>query len=284
MRIGFNSTPGFAAADINSDGKLDLAIGTTNGTVAVLLGNGDGTFAAPIASPAGGPVVDIMAGDLNGDGKTDLVAAHPDGTISELFGNGDGTFKAPMTYLANAATSPGSFLPGSLALGDFNGDGTPDVIVAGASRVAVVLNLPSMPPAQNVADAPLSATGLIHGAAQNATFFGSVAKFTDANPLATASDFKATINWGDGQTSSGTIEPDSNGGFIVLGTHVYAQAATESTSVGIADKGGNTTTAQGMISVSTTPDAALIASGNSVNATVRRAVYWSHCHFHRRRS
>jgi hypothetical protein len=262
-----NFAPGFAAADINGDGKLDLAIGTTIGSVAILLGNGDGTFAAPILSPAGGQVVDIVAGDLNGDGKTDLVVAHPDGTISELFGNGDGTFKAPMTYLADAAPSPGSFLPGSLGLGDFNGDGTPDVIVAGANRIAVVLNLPSMPGVQNVADAPLSATGLNHGAVQNATFFGSVARFTDGNPLATTKDFTATITWGDGQISTGTIAADSNGGFVVLGTHVYAQAATESISVAIADKDGSTATAQGTISVSTTPDAALTANGSSVNAT-----------------
>ena len=87
-------SPGFAAADLTGDGKIDLVVGTADGSVAVLPGNGDGTFGAPILSPAGGSVLDIVAGDLNGDGKTDLVVAHPDGTVSELFGNGDGTFRA----------------------------------------------------------------------------------------------------------------------------------------------------------------------------------------------
>jgi hypothetical protein len=62
--------------------------------------------------------------DFNGDGKLDLVAADwLGGTVSILLGNGDGSFQAPLRFAV------GSY-PSSVAVGDFNGDGIPDVAVA----------------------------------------------------------------------------------------------------------------------------------------------------------
>jgi hypothetical protein len=54
------------------------------------------------------------------------------------------------------------------------------------------------------------------------SFSGLVASFTDVNTSATAADFTATINWGDGTTSAGTVTADPNGGYDVSGTHTYA--------------------------------------------------------------
>jgi hypothetical protein len=53
-------------------------------------------------------------------------------------------------------------------------------------------------------------------------FSGQVATFTDVNPSATTGDFTASIDWGDGTSSAGTISADPNGGFDVTGTHTYA--------------------------------------------------------------
>ena len=57
-----------------------------------------------------------------------------------------------------------------------------------------------------VADAELSATGTTLGGTEGTGISGAtVATFTDANPNAAASDFTATIDWGDGTTTSGTV-------------------------------------------------------------------------------
>jgi hypothetical protein len=78
-------------ADFNRDGKLDLAIPAGSQSVAVLLGNGDGTFRAPIYTFDGNGV-GLASADFNGDGKPDLAAIGASG-IAILLGNGDGTFQ-----------------------------------------------------------------------------------------------------------------------------------------------------------------------------------------------
>jgi hypothetical protein len=61
-------------------------------------------------------------------------------------------------------------------------------------------------------------------ATEGQAFNGVVATFTDVNTNLTASNFTATINWGDGATSTGTITADPKGGFDVSGTHTYANS------------------------------------------------------------
>jgi hypothetical protein len=90
------------AADFNNDGKLDLFFTTDVTTTAsaafdILLGNGDGSFAAPIATsidPNAGP---MTIADLNGDHIADVTAL-VNGELAVHLGNGDGTFAAPVSY------------------------------------------------------------------------------------------------------------------------------------------------------------------------------------------
>src|SRR5262249_29477933 len=96
-----------------------------------------------------------------------------------------------------------------------------------------------------VSDATLTATGASFNAAEGASFAGQVATFTDADINGTLGDYTATITWGDGQTSTGTIALGATGGFVVSGSHTYADEGTYNVSVQIVDVGGATITANG---------------------------------------
>jgi N-acetylneuraminic acid mutarotase len=76
------------------------------------------------------------------------------------------------------------------------------------------------------------------------SFTGAVASFSDGNPNASASDFTATINWGDGHQSNGTIAANPAGGFNVVGTNLYSAISTVPVSVVITDSGGASVTFQ----------------------------------------
>jgi hypothetical protein len=117
--------------DFNGDGKPDLAITDQNATLYVLFGNGDGTFTAgptrALPHSAG-----IEAADPNQDGKLDLLVSwqsyeSPSSQpyfIQAMLGNGDGTFGALRPIISSNA------LYLYFVVGDFNGDGYPDLIVS----------------------------------------------------------------------------------------------------------------------------------------------------------
>jgi len=131
-----------AIGDLNGDGKPDLAIANLwADTVSVLLNRGDGSFQAKLDYAAGDGPRSIALGDLNGDGKPDLATANggtsPDydeDTVSVLLNKGDGSFEARLDYRTGRE-------PSSVALGDLNGDGKPELATANfTGNVSVFLN------------------------------------------------------------------------------------------------------------------------------------------------
>jgi hypothetical protein len=115
-----------AVADLNGDGKLDIAVmnAASGLSVGILLGNGDGTF-APVVDINGLAGYTISVADVNGDGKPDLITSS-----DVLLGNGDGTFQSPKGF------SGGSYA----TVGDVNGDGKMDIVaLTGTGNVNVLL-------------------------------------------------------------------------------------------------------------------------------------------------
>ena len=130
---------GLAAGDFNRDGRLDFVVtvedpqsGSLTSQAAIYLGNGDGTFQAPVYYDVGSFGYSIQVQDFNGDGKLDLAIATDNGTVSLLLGNGDGTFQPKQDIVAPCC---------SASLGDFNADGKLDLSLGGT----IVLNTASIP-------------------------------------------------------------------------------------------------------------------------------------------
>lgn len=151
-----------ATADLNKDARQDLLImvrtTTFNSNVGqqeyelqAALGNGDGTFAAPVAVAmndvlpgdgfSGTQYMPLAVADMNGDANPDLVTLGASSTgslqVAVALGNGDGSFKA-----AGKTTYSAAYLGQSLGVGDLNGDSKPDVFVgsfAGPPESAVTL-------------------------------------------------------------------------------------------------------------------------------------------------
>jgi VCBS repeat protein/HYDIN/CFA65/VesB family protein len=135
-----------ATADLNHDGKLDLLfitfdVSTGISNLSTMLGNGDGTFAAPIEVIPGIPVIapgsvpakvtTTSVADFNGDHIPDLAVTSQTGLMIFL-GKGDGTFGSPTTFFAGSG-------PNSMVTGDFNNDGNIDVAIGSSAGLAILL-------------------------------------------------------------------------------------------------------------------------------------------------
>ena len=134
-----------AVADFNGDGFADVATANAfDNTVSVLLGNGTGGFTPAAGSPfdAGASPIAIAVGDFNLDGVPDLaVANQAAASLSVLIGNGSGGFAAATGSpfpVPGRIGGPAS-QPSALVVGDFNGDGFPDVAVANYSPSCVTV-------------------------------------------------------------------------------------------------------------------------------------------------
>jgi len=126
------TTKFLAAGYFNGDGFADLA-SLDGSTFEILIGKGNGTFAAPVTYAVGTNPVFILQRDLNHDGKRDiLVVNHDSDDISVLLGRGDGTFQPQKRMAAGNA-------PSSAVTGDFNRDGKVDIAVASSAGVSILL-------------------------------------------------------------------------------------------------------------------------------------------------
>ncbi|MDD4052068.1 MAG: FG-GAP-like repeat-containing protein [candidate division Zixibacteria bacterium] len=126
-----------AAADFNKDGSIDLAgaLGYSD-SIAVMMNNGDGTFAAPTKYPSGDYCVDIVAADFTCTGNISLAVVNAlDKAITVLTNDGTGVFGAPQVI-----NVPGG--PKSSCAADFDGDGDMDIVTTNpdSGTISLLLN------------------------------------------------------------------------------------------------------------------------------------------------
>jgi len=129
-----------AGGDINGDGRFDLVVTINNIDIglALLMGNGDGTFQAPVHLPntAVADSPSAVVTDLDNDGLNDIAIAHNASCyiapcrnsplMSVLMGNGDGTFQPSDDFEVGVGMN-------QIAVGDFNRDGIKDLVISGSS-------------------------------------------------------------------------------------------------------------------------------------------------------
>jgi hypothetical protein len=132
---GLSIRTAVATADFDLNGSLDVGY-SVGFQVGIAGGDNMGGFGAPTSYPTGQAPHGMAVGDFNTDGKPDIVVAnYSEHYVTVLLGKGDGTF--PTSSNIDVVLND---TPTSVAVGDFNSDGKPDIVVADQVAVQVLIN------------------------------------------------------------------------------------------------------------------------------------------------
>ncbi|MEP6582136.1 FG-GAP-like repeat-containing protein [Microcoleus vaginatus GB2-A3] len=138
---------GLSIGDFNGDGKPDLAVANaTSNTASILLnttpiGAATPTFAPQVTFPTGSGPLSVSIGDINADGKPDLAVANRTSNSASILLNTTPTNATTPTFASQVTFATGTN-PYSVSIGDFNGDGKPDLAVANrtSNSASILLN------------------------------------------------------------------------------------------------------------------------------------------------
>ena len=221
--------------DPDTAGVISVAHSTANVADAALTT----TSSVPLNVVEGKPFGGISLGSF--------ADADPAGTV--------GDYTATIDW-GDGSSSPAVVTPGYLGGFDVSFPGTHTYAEEGTPNLTVTVtdaggSSTVIPVSTSVADAALHASGVTDNTTSSGQQVlmwpdppgsGIVATFTDDDPGGVVSDYTATIDWGDGHTSAGTIGTGSGGGFTVAGQHDYTDLGIHTVTVTIDDAGGSTVT------------------------------------------
>jgi hypothetical protein len=220
---------------------------TPTGTGAAAASSITDVWNPPALSATGTPVTSTVGGTFTGTLATFTDTADPD--------------TDPFDYSATIDWGDGHTDAGSVShgAGGFTVTGTHSYATEGIHTATLTItdmndNATATINPVVTADYPLNATASAVSATTGTTFSGAVATFTDADPAATASEFTATVNWGDTSTVTSASITAAGGTFSVAASHLYAQAGTDPLTITIKDVGGATATLTSQASVAAAAD------------------------------
>jgi hypothetical protein len=242
------------------EGSYTTSVVVTGGSQSSVAGST--ATVADAALTASGVNVAATEGAVFSGAVATFTDANPSGTVSDFTASiswGD-TTSSSGTVVANAS-------------GGFTVTGTHTYSEEGTYSISVaIVDVGGSSSAANsiatVADAALHSQGLALPATRFTAFADFVATFTDADPAGVPSDFVATINWGDGMSSTGVVSA-LGAGFAVYGTHTFGEGQFTITT-SIADLGGATAAATSTITVDLTPP----VTTADVDGTLGRNGWW----------
>lgn len=186
---------------------------------------------API-TPRGLPIIGVE-GPFAGRVAT-FVDQNPAGQASEYSATvdwGDGT-TSPATIVADGDATFSVISSHAFRVGAF--PITVSIASAGGGRF-------STRNTATISDAPIVGAPVPVQFVENARSTVAVGAVFDSNPVGTAGELSATINWGDGTTSAGSLIPGPGGGFVLLGDHLYVQSGNYPIVATVTSVGGSTT-------------------------------------------